>query len=205
MNVKVTGDDQFMGCSCSGGEKGTEVIEEEREWFITGLTQSIQSLVLRHLSQFTPPDPTRRDVVSEIVNRISDDSRLPTTEIWKMDTFRIFEDGQYHTFHRHDVSWAGHGLTKIPITWPTVSNSASCLECSRFPQTVADCRWLNSHGDTTKSLKIDDFTSLNCIWHWHPRPDWGEPIWILLTVFLSKELEIFCYQTVFSDSWSIKS
>ena len=33
MNVKVTGDDKFMGCSCSGGEKGTEVIEEEREWF----------------------------------------------------------------------------------------------------------------------------------------------------------------------------
>jgi len=23
MNVKVTGDDKFMGCSCSGGEKGT--------------------------------------------------------------------------------------------------------------------------------------------------------------------------------------
>jgi len=33
MNVKVTGDDKFMGCSCSGGEKGTKVIEEEREWF----------------------------------------------------------------------------------------------------------------------------------------------------------------------------
>ena len=33
MNVKVTGDDKFMGCSCSGGEKGTLVIEEEREWF----------------------------------------------------------------------------------------------------------------------------------------------------------------------------
>jgi len=32
MNVKVTGDDKFMGCSCSG-EKGTEVIEDEREWF----------------------------------------------------------------------------------------------------------------------------------------------------------------------------
>jgi len=25
MNVKVTGDDKFMGCSCSEGEKGTEV------------------------------------------------------------------------------------------------------------------------------------------------------------------------------------
>ena len=34
MTVKVTGDDKFMGCSCSGGEKGTEVIEEEREWFM---------------------------------------------------------------------------------------------------------------------------------------------------------------------------
>ena len=33
MNVKVTGDDKFMGCSCSGREKGTEVIEEDREWF----------------------------------------------------------------------------------------------------------------------------------------------------------------------------
>jgi len=33
MNVKVTGDDKFMGCSCRGGEKGTEVIEEDREWF----------------------------------------------------------------------------------------------------------------------------------------------------------------------------
>jgi len=33
MNVKVTGDDKFMGCSCSGGEKGTEVIEKDREWF----------------------------------------------------------------------------------------------------------------------------------------------------------------------------
>jgi len=26
MNVKVTGDDKFMGCGCSGGEKRTEVI-----------------------------------------------------------------------------------------------------------------------------------------------------------------------------------
>jgi len=33
MNVKVTGDDKFMGSGCSGGEKGTEVIEEDREWF----------------------------------------------------------------------------------------------------------------------------------------------------------------------------
>ena len=33
MNVKVAGDDKFMGCSCSGGEKGTEVIEEKTEWF----------------------------------------------------------------------------------------------------------------------------------------------------------------------------
>jgi len=33
MNVRVTGDDKFMGCGCSGGEKRTEVIEEDREWF----------------------------------------------------------------------------------------------------------------------------------------------------------------------------
>jgi len=33
MNVKVTGDDKFMECGCSGGEKRTEVIEEDREWF----------------------------------------------------------------------------------------------------------------------------------------------------------------------------
>ena len=33
MNVKVTGDDKFMGCGCSGGEKRTEVIKENREWF----------------------------------------------------------------------------------------------------------------------------------------------------------------------------
>jgi len=33
VNVKVTGDDKFMGCSCSEGQKGTEVIEEDREWF----------------------------------------------------------------------------------------------------------------------------------------------------------------------------
>jgi len=31
MNVKVTGDDKFMGCGCSGGQKRTEVIEEDRE------------------------------------------------------------------------------------------------------------------------------------------------------------------------------
>jgi len=29
--VKVTGDDKFMGCGCSQGEKRTEVIEEDRE------------------------------------------------------------------------------------------------------------------------------------------------------------------------------
>jgi len=29
MNVKVTGDDKFMACGCSGGEKRTEVIEED--------------------------------------------------------------------------------------------------------------------------------------------------------------------------------
>jgi len=33
MNVKVAGDDKFMGCGCSRGEKRTEVIEEDREWF----------------------------------------------------------------------------------------------------------------------------------------------------------------------------
>ena len=33
MNVKVTSDDKFMGCGCSGGQKRTEVIEEDREWF----------------------------------------------------------------------------------------------------------------------------------------------------------------------------
>jgi len=32
MNVEVAGDDEFMGCSCCGGEKRTEVIEEDREW-----------------------------------------------------------------------------------------------------------------------------------------------------------------------------
>jgi len=33
MNVKVTGDDKFMGCGCSRGQKRTEVIEEDRVWF----------------------------------------------------------------------------------------------------------------------------------------------------------------------------
>jgi len=33
MNVKVTGGDKFMGCGGSGGEKRTEVIEEDTEWF----------------------------------------------------------------------------------------------------------------------------------------------------------------------------
>jgi len=33
MNVKITGDDKFMGSGCSKGEKRTEVIEENREWF----------------------------------------------------------------------------------------------------------------------------------------------------------------------------
>jgi len=32
MNVKVAGD-KFMGSGCSKGEKRTEVIEENREWF----------------------------------------------------------------------------------------------------------------------------------------------------------------------------
>ena len=30
MNVKVTGDDKFMGSGCSKGEKRTEVIEEKQ-------------------------------------------------------------------------------------------------------------------------------------------------------------------------------
>ena len=33
INVKVTGDDKFMGSGCSKGEKRTEVIEKNREWF----------------------------------------------------------------------------------------------------------------------------------------------------------------------------
>jgi len=33
MNVKVTSDDKFMGSGCSKGEKRTEVIEENRQWF----------------------------------------------------------------------------------------------------------------------------------------------------------------------------
>ena len=33
MNVKVTGDDKFMGSGCSKEEKRTEVIKENREWF----------------------------------------------------------------------------------------------------------------------------------------------------------------------------
>ena len=33
INVKVTGDDKFMGSGCSKGDKGTEVIEKNREWF----------------------------------------------------------------------------------------------------------------------------------------------------------------------------
>jgi len=33
MNVKVTGDDKFMGYGCCGGEERTEVIKEDREGF----------------------------------------------------------------------------------------------------------------------------------------------------------------------------
>jgi len=33
MNVKVAGDDKFMGCGCCGGQKRTKIIEENREWF----------------------------------------------------------------------------------------------------------------------------------------------------------------------------
>jgi len=33
INVKVTGDDKFMGSGCSKREKRTEVIEEDRELF----------------------------------------------------------------------------------------------------------------------------------------------------------------------------
>jgi len=32
MNVKVADDDKFMRCGCSGGQKRTEVTEEDREW-----------------------------------------------------------------------------------------------------------------------------------------------------------------------------
>jgi len=31
MNIKVTGEDKFMGSGCSKGEKRNEVIEENRE------------------------------------------------------------------------------------------------------------------------------------------------------------------------------
>jgi len=33
MNVKVTGDNKVMGSGCNRGEKRTEVIKENREWF----------------------------------------------------------------------------------------------------------------------------------------------------------------------------
>jgi len=33
MNIKVSGDNKFMRCGCCGGEKRTEVIKENREWF----------------------------------------------------------------------------------------------------------------------------------------------------------------------------
>jgi len=33
MNVEVAGDDEFVECGCCKGEKRTEVIEEDREWF----------------------------------------------------------------------------------------------------------------------------------------------------------------------------
>jgi len=33
MNVEVTGDDKFMGSGCRKGEKRTEVMKENREWF----------------------------------------------------------------------------------------------------------------------------------------------------------------------------
>jgi len=33
MNVKVASDDEFMRCGCSEGQKRTEVIKEDREWF----------------------------------------------------------------------------------------------------------------------------------------------------------------------------
>jgi len=49
MNVKVNGDDKFMGCSCSGGEKGTEVIEEEREWFRMSRIHSDQSGTVKYV------------------------------------------------------------------------------------------------------------------------------------------------------------
>jgi len=33
MHVKVAGDDEFMRCGCSKGEKRTEVIEKDTKWF----------------------------------------------------------------------------------------------------------------------------------------------------------------------------
>jgi len=31
---EVAGVDKFVGCGCSKGEKRTEVIKEDREWFV---------------------------------------------------------------------------------------------------------------------------------------------------------------------------
>jgi len=33
INVKVASDDEFMRCGCSEGQKRTEVIKEDKEWF----------------------------------------------------------------------------------------------------------------------------------------------------------------------------
>jgi len=33
MNVEVAGDDEFVRCGCSKGDKRTEVIDKDREWF----------------------------------------------------------------------------------------------------------------------------------------------------------------------------
>jgi len=33
INVEVAGNDEFVGCGCSKGEKRTEVVEKDREWF----------------------------------------------------------------------------------------------------------------------------------------------------------------------------
>jgi len=33
INAEVAGNDEFVGCGCSKGEKRTEVVEEDREWF----------------------------------------------------------------------------------------------------------------------------------------------------------------------------
>ena len=50
MNVKVTDDAEFMRCGCSEGERRTEVIEEDREWFrMSGLRWRVIDIEDRYL------------------------------------------------------------------------------------------------------------------------------------------------------------